>query len=308
MTFSKRKKFTKGQWALLLMAGLGVLFLLVFNYAPMYGIVLAFKDGDYKMDIRKAIFDSDWVQFDNFKKFLVDPQFKSVLMNTLGLNLLSLVIGFPAPIIFALLINEVRNRRFKQITQTLSYFPHFLSWIVYGGIILNIIDPQSGLLNDVLLKLGWIDSPLNLTRSEHVWGLCITTSLIKGVGWSSVIYVAAIASIDTAMYEAADIDGAGRFDKMFFITLPSIVPTITIFLILSISNMLNSGFEQLWVFRNQINLDKLEVIDTYVYQYGVLNKRYSYTTAIGLLKSVVSLILLVSANFVSKKLTGKGIY
>ena len=138
--------------------------------------------------------------------------------------------------------------------------------------------------------------------------MCIATSLIKGVGWSSVIYIAAIASIDTAMYEAADIDGAGRFGKMFYITLPSIVPTITVFLILSISNMLNSGFEQLWVFRNQINLDKLEVIDTYVYQYGVLNKRYSYTTAIGLLKSVVSLILLVSANFASKKITGKGIY
>jgi len=290
------------------MAGLGVLFLLVFNYAPMYGIVLAFKNGDYMMDIRKAIFESDWVKWRNFEKFLVDPQFKSVLMNTLGLNMLSLIITFPAPIIFALLINEVRNRRFKQVVQTLSYFPHFLSWIVYGGIILNLIDPQTGLMNDVLMKLGLIESPLNLTRSEYIWGLCIVTALIKGVGWGSVIYVAAIASIDTAMYEAADIDGAGRWAKMFFITLPSIVPTITVFLILSVSNILNSGFEQLWVFRNQINLDKIEVIDTYVYQYGVLNQRYSYTTAIGLLKSIVSLVLLTFSNFISKKITGKGIY
>ena len=302
------KKWTTTKWTLLFMASLGVVFLLVFNYAPMYGIILAFKKGDYVIDIKRAIFDSEWVGLKNFDKFLTDPQFKNVIVNTLCLNLLSLLINFPAPILFALLINEVRNKTFKKSVQTLSYFPYFLSWIVFGGIILNIINPQTGIVSDLLMKMHIIDSPLNLGRSEYTWGVLIVTALIKGVGWGSVIYVAAIAGIDTAMYEAADIDGAGRFGKMLFITLPSIIPTITVFLILSISNLLNSGFEQIYVFQNQINLDKSEVIDTYVYKYGVLNKRYSYTTAIGLLKSAISLVLLASANFASKKITGKGIY
>ena len=308
VTQIRKKKWTINKWTLLFMASLGVVFLLVFNYAPMYGIILAFKKGDYVIDIRKAIFESDWVGFKNFEKFLIDPQFKDVIVNTLCLNLLSLLINFPAPIIFALFINEVRNKTFKKTIQTISYFPYFLSWIVFGGIILNIINPQTGILNDLLMRLKLIDSPLNLGRSEYTWGVLIVTALIKGVGWGSVIYVAAIAGIDTAMYEAADIDGAGRWGKMWFITLPSIIPTITVYLILSVSNLLNSGFEQIYVFQNQINLGASEVIDTYVYKYGVLNKRYSYTTAIGLLKSIISLVLLISANFISKKITGKGIY
>lgn len=257
------------------MAGLGVLFLLVFNYAPMYGIVLAFKKGDYVIDVKKAIFQSEWVGMANFKKFLSDPEFLDVLVNTLGLNLLSLIFTFPAPILFALLINEVKNKMFKKTVQTISYFPYFLSWIVFGGIILNIINPQTGLLNDLLREMGLIEEPINLNRSEYFWGVMIVTALIKGVGWGSIIYVAAIASIDPAMYEAAEIDGAGRWGKMFYITLPSIMPTVTVFLILSVSNMLNSGFDQIWVFRNQINLDRSEVVDTYVYKYGILNKRYS---------------------------------
>ena len=304
----KKKKWTSSQWTLFIMAMLGVAFLLVFSYAPMYGIVLAFKKGDYVIDIKKAIFQSDWIGLENFKKFLVDPQFFNVVINTLCLNLLSLLISFPAPIIFALLINEVRGKAFKKTVQTISYFPHFLSWIVFGGIVLNIINPQTGILNDILMKLGVIDQAIDLGRSEYTWGVLIVTALVKGVGWSSVIYLAAIAGIDTSMYEAADIDGAGRFSKMLFITLPSILPTIAVFLILSVSNLLNSGFEQIYVFQNQINLDKSEVIDTFVYKYGVLNKRYSYTTAIGLVKSVISLILLLLANFASKKITGKGIY
>lgn len=304
----RKKKWSVNRWTLLFMAGMGVVFLLVFNYAPMYGVILAFKKGDYVIDVQKAIFQSEWVGWANFKKFLIDPEFKNVVWNTLGLNLLSLLFTFPAPIIFALFVNEIRNGKFKKTVQTISYFPHFLSWIVFGGIILKIIDPQTGILSDLLMGLHLIKEPLNLGTSEHFWGLMIITALIKGVGWGSVIYVAAIAGIDTAMYEAADIDGAGRWSKMLFITLPSITPTITVFLILSVSNLLNSGFEQIYVFQNQVNLDRSEVIDTYVYKYGVLNKRYSYTTAIGLLKSVISLILLSSANFISKKLTGKGIY
>lgn len=302
------KKWTKAHTMLFIMAAMGAVFLLVFNYAPMFGIMLAFKKGDYVINIKNAIFHSEWVGWENFEKFLTDPEFKDVVINTLGLNVLSLVFTFPAPIIFALLVNELKNGRFKKGVQTISYFPYFLSWAVYGGIILSLIDPQTGLVNEVLLRLGLTSEPVNFGRSEYFWGLMIVTALLKGIGWGSVIYVAAIAGIDGAMYEAADIDGAGRFGKMLFITLPSIAPTITVFLILSVSNLLNSGFDQIWIFRNQMNLDRSEMIDTYVYQHGVLNHRYSYTTAIGLLKSVVALILLTGSNFLSKKLTGRGIY
>ncbi len=290
------------------MASLGFVFLLVFNYAPMFGITLAFKKGDYVIDIKDAIFNSDSAGLENFAKFLTDPEFKDVVINTLGMNVLSLTITFPAPIIFALLINEVKNKAFKRVTQTVSYFPFFLSWIVFGGIILNMLDSQTGIVNDILVSLKLVEEPINFGKSEYFWGLIIVTGLIKGVGWGSIIYLAAIAGIDKSMYEAADIDGANRWSKMLFITLPSILPTITVYLILAVSGILNSGFDQIWIFRNQMNLDRSEVIDTYVYQYGILKKRHSYATAIGLVKSLVAFVLLIFSNTLSKKLTGRGIY
>lgn len=290
------------------MASLGFVFLLVFNYAPMFGIALAFKKGDYVIDIKDAIFNSDSAGLENFAKFLTDPEFKDVVINTLGMNVLSLIITFPAPIIFALLINEVKNKAFKRVTQTVSYFPFFLSWIVFGGIILNMLDSQTGIVNDILVSLKLVEEPINFGKSEYFWGLIILTGLIKGVGWGSIIYLAAIAGIDKSMYEAADIDGANRWSKMLFITLPSILPTITVYLILAVSGILNSGFDQIWIFRNQMNLDRSEVIDTYVYQYGILKKRHSYATAIGLVKSLVAFVLLIFSNTLSKKLTGRGIY
>ena len=290
------------------MASLGFVFLLIFNYAPMFGIALAFKKGDYVIDIKDAIFNSENAGLENFAKFLTDPEFKNVVINTLGMNVLSLIITFPAPIIFALLINEVKNKSFKRITQTVSYFPFFLSWIVFGGIILSMLDSQTGIVNDVLISLHLVEEPINFGKSEYFWGLIIITGLIKGVGWGSIIYLAAIAGIDKIMYEAADIDGANRWNKMFFITLPSMLPTITVYLILAVSGILNSGFDQIWIFRNQMNLDRSEVIDTYVYQYGILKKRHSYATAIGLVKSLVAFVLLILSNTLSKKFTGKGIY
>ena len=290
------------------MASLGFVFLLVFNYAPMFGIALAFKKGDYVIDIKDAIFNSDSAGLENFAKFLTDPEFKDVVINTLGMNVLSLIITFPAPIIFAFLINEVKNKAFKRVTQTVSYFPFFLSWIVFGGIILNMLDSQTGIVNDILVSLKLVEEPINFGKSEYFWGLIIVTGLIKGVGWGSIIYLAAIAGIDKSMYEAADIDGANRWSKMLFITLPSILPTITVYLILAVSGILNSGFDQIWIFRNQMNLDRSEVIDTYVYQYGILKKRHSYATAIGLVKSLVAFVLLIFSNTLSKKLTGRGIY
>lgn len=304
----RTKKLTSNKIILLIMAGSGLLFLLIFSYAPMFGVMLAFTKGDYVMNIMDAMFRTPFAGFENFSKFLTDPEFINVVKNTLGLNTLSLILTFPAPIIFALFINEITNQRFKKSVQTISYLPYFLSWIVFGGIVLALLDSQSGIVNSLLVKMKIVDEPINFGRAEYFWGIIIVTSILKGVGWGSIIYVAAINGIDTSIYEAAEIDGAGRFSKMIKITLPCISPTITVFLILSISGILNSGFDQIWIFQNQMNLDRSEMIDTYVYKYGILSMRYSYTTAIGLLKSVLALILLSAANFFSKKVSGKGIF
>lgn len=291
------------------MALSGVLFLVVFAYIPMFGLVIAFQNLDYQLDVMKGLFSSPLVGFSEFKEFLLDPNFISIMMNTIGLNLLQLCINFPAPIIFALIINEVMHPKFKSAIQTITYFPYFVSWVVFGGIILGIISPEGGVLNEALLKMGLIHKAIPFaSQPQYFWTIIILTSLLKGLGWGSIIYIAAIAGIDQAQYEAATIDGAGRFQRMLYITLPGITGTIIIFLLLSISNLLSSGFDQIWVFQNPMNLARSEVIDTYVYKIGVTQFRYSYTTAVGLFKSVVALILLTSGHLVSKKVVGRGLF
>lgn len=231
-----------------------------------------------------------------------------MLWNTLGLNLLQLVFNFPAPIIFALFLNEVRHKKVKKGIQIATYFPYFISWVAFGGCILALMDTNGGLFNTVLLKLHIISEPIDFGQPQYFWSTIIITSIIKGVGWGSIIYIAAIAGIDRSLYEAAEIDGAGRWSKMFFITLPSISNTITLFLVLSVSGLLNSGFDHIWTFQNQVNLSRSEVIDTFVVKYGISDHRYPYATAVGVFKSVISWILLMLTNKVSKLITGEGIY
>ena len=305
----KRRPWTSSDWVLVGMASLSVLFLAVFAYAPLYGLVLAFKDGDGYLNILQAIQQANWNGLDNFKEFINDPDFGNIMFNTLGLNILQLLINFPCPIIFAVLTSELISDRFKKTVQTVTFFPHFISWAVFGGIFLSLLDYDTGFVNTVLYNLGLIREKVDiLGGEEYFWGLIIITSLIKGMGWGSVIYVAAIAAIPQEMYEAARIDGANRWHKIRYITVPSIAPTITLFFILSVSGLLNNGIEHLWVYQNQNNLARSEVLDTYIYKYGIPEWRYSYATAIGLLKSIVSLLLLVLGNTVCKKVSGKGIY
>lgn len=290
------------------MASLGLIFVLIFAYIPMYGLVLAFKDGDGYLNILDAMFKSSWAGFDNFTEFLLDEEFIHVMWNTIGLNLLQLCINFPIPIIFAILINEVYNVKFKKSVQTIAYAPHFLSWITYGGIILMLINLDTGVLNDILITFNIVDHRIDFGEPQYFWGLIILSSLMKGIGWGSLIYVAAISGIDQSLFEAAKIDGANRFQKIMHITVPSISPTIKLFFILSLSSILNSGFDHIWIFQNQINLSRSEVIDTYVYKYGIVSSRYSYSTAVGLFKSAVAFILLIIGHNVSKKVTGEGIF
>ena len=303
-----RKPWTKSKWEVFSMAMIGVVILFIFAYLPMCGLVLAFKEGNGYLNITKAIFDSDWAGFDNFKEFLLDKDFTNILVNTLGLNILQLFINFPAPIIFALLINEVRNERFKKVIQSITYLPHFLSWVVFAGIVFALINMDYGIINKALISFGIIDEAIDIKGdAQYFWGLIIITSLLKGVGWGSIIYLAALSSIDGALYEAATIDGANRFHRMVYVSVPSIAPTIVMFMLLSISSLLNNGVEHILAFQNQSNLDRSEVIDTFVLKYGIRKNMYSYASAVGFFKSVIALVLITVSDTVCKKITGQGV-
>lgn len=298
----------KSRAAVLSMAMIGVVYLLIFAYIPMIGLLLGFKDGDYLYSFWDAL-ASDWVGLSHFERFLTDMDFKSVFFNTIGLNFLCLLFNFPAPILFAVLINEVSNKCLKKTFQSVTYLPHFLSWVVFGTIVLALCNTNNGVINRVLVSCGIVDSPINFQR-EHFWGLIIFSSVIKGVGWGSIIYLAAISVIDPQLYEAAKIDGAGRLRCIVSITLPCISPTITTFLLLNISGILGNGVEQMMVFQDG-TIDN-EVFDTYLLRqaFGGFDSspHYSYATALGLFRSVISMALLAVSNAVSKAFTGKGVF
>ncbi len=282
----------------------GLIWMLVFNYMPMGGIVIAFK----KFRITRSIAEAPWVGFKYFQDFFQDINFVDVMTNTLGISLLKLIIGFPIPIIFALLINEIRGIRFKKISQTISYLPHFLSWVVLGGILTTWLS-KTGVINDLLMTLNIIKEPVSfLGDPKAFWGIALISDIWKELGWSAIIYLAAIAGVDQQIYEAATVDGANKFQKIISITLPSITGTIALMLILQISGLLNSNFDQILILKNQVNVSRSQVIDTYVYQIGMSQGNYSYATAVGLFKSVIALFLLLVANKSSKKLLGRSLY
>lgn len=295
----------KAQFELQSMVWPALIFLFIFSYIPMYGILIAFKE--YNMFL--GITESPWAGLTHFKEFFLDPNFMSVLRNTLAINGLNLLIGFPAPIIFALMLNEITNSKFKRFVQTVSYLPHFVSWVVFGGLILTILSPTNGILNFLLVQLGILSEPVNfIGEADNFWMILVTGEVIKGLGWGAIIYIAAISGVDQDMYEAATIDGAGRVQKMWYVTLPSIMGTVVIMLIFAISAILNTGFEQILVLQNPLNLETSETIDTYVYKTGLQQMRYSYSTAVGVAKSVVAVTLLLLANYVSKKITDRGLF
>ncbi len=279
------------------MALLGVAWILIFNYIPMYGILIAFKN----FSIIKPVSEAPWVGFEHFRAFLEDENLLPVIRNTLGMSLLKLVIGFPLPILFALFLNELRSVRFKKTVQTISYLPHFLSWVILGGILSTWL-ADTGLINKLLEGLGILREPVAyLAEPAYFWGIVVSTDIWKELGWSAIIYLAAMAGVSPELYEAATMDGAGRFQKMWAITLPSIKGTITILFILAISGVLNSNFDQILVLRNSLNESASNVVDVYVYQMGIANSRFSYATAVGLIKSVIALGLLLGANYVTKR-------
>lgn len=304
-----RKKKKKVNYAVLCMAMLGVVFLFVFNYLPMFGIVIGFKDMDYALNINRALKTSDFVGLQNFTAFLRDRDFKNIMLNTLGLNFLQLIITFPMPVIFAILLGELRSAKLRKSVQTVTYFPYFISWVVFGGILIGMLSPEGGVVNEVLKALGLMKEPISfVSNPAYFWGIVIVSSLIKGLGWGAIIYIAAIAGIDGELYDAAKIDGANRLQKALYITIPCIAGTIVVMLLLQVSGLLSSNFDQIYVLQNPLNLSRSEVLDTFIYKIGISQRRYSFTTAVGLFKSVISLILLSTGNFISRKFFGRGLY
>ncbi|MEW9699249.1 ABC transporter permease [Paenibacillus sp. SI8] len=286
------------------MALLGVIWMIVFNYVPMYGILIAFKD----FNIIKPISEAPWAGLEHFRAFMDDENLGGVVKNTLGMSALKLLIGFPLPILFALFLNELRAARFKMLVQTISYLPHFLSWVILGGILATWL-ADVGIINNILMALNIVHERISyLAEPSYFWSIVITSDIWKELGWSAIIYLAAMSAVSPEMYEAATIDGAGRFQKMFFVTLPSIKGTITILFILAVSGILNANFDQILVLKNQLNESASNVIDVYVYQVGINQSRFSYATAVGLIKSLISLALLLSANFITKRLNNTSLF
>lgn len=283
----------------------GVVWLAIFWYGPMPGIVIAFKDFNPGL----GIFGSPWAGLKYFNEIFGDILFWKALRNTFFFSVLGLLVGFPAPIIFALLINElVGARKYKRVIQTVSYLPHFLSWAFVASFLITFFSDR-GTLNPFLLSMGIIKEPYAFMANVPSFIVIILSSSVwKSFGYSSIIYLAAMTSVDQEMYEAALIDGSSRFQQIWYITLPSIKPTIVILLILGISGMVSSNFEQFFLLQNAFVADIAKVLDVYTYEIGFQKARYSYGTAVGLFKSVVSFLLLISANKIAKRVTGESIY
>ncbi|UQZ34112.1 protein lplB [Paenibacillus sp. PK3_47] len=277
----------------------GIIFVAVFSYIPMYGVVMAFQ----QYDIFNGMMESPWVGFMNFRMFFEAPEFWNVMRNTIVISLLKLVITFPAPILLALMLNEVGNMAFKRFVQTVSYLPYFLSWVIVSGLVFSLLSVDNGTVNYLLERLNLSQEPVNfLAIPEYFWSILVSVNVWKEIGFGSIVYLAAIAGVDPAMYEAASIDGASRFKQIYLITLPSISPVIIIFMILAIGNLLSAGFEDILLLAtNPILRPYSDVIDTYVYRVGILNARFSYATAVGLFKAVISVILLVTANKIARR-------
>lgn len=297
----KKSKFIRfmKQWDLQLMVIPALLLIFVFSYLPMYGVMMAFQD----YNIFKGVFDSPWAGFKHFEMFFNAPEFYKVMRNTMVISLLKLVVGFPAPILLALMLNEVKNMYFKRVVQTLSYLPHFLSWVIVAGFAMSILSVENGSLNILLEKLHLIDEPIAfLAISEYFWTIIVSTNVWKEIGFGSIVYLAAIAGIDPSLYEAASMDGASRFKQIFLITIPTIMPVIIIFMILAIGNLLTAGFEDLLLLGvNPVLREVSDVLDTYVYRVGIQSQRFSYATAVGLFKAIISVGLLTIANLLARR-------
>lgn len=301
-TERKAATFRKRLWSqreLILMSFPLVALVILFAYVPIWGWLMAFQQ--YRPGAK--LFDQEWVGFDQFRFLFADEVFLQVLRNTLAMSVINMVLGFVTAIVLALMLNEVKQKFTKRFIQTISYLPHFLSWIIVTGIVATSLSIEDGIVNDVLMRLGLISEPiLWLGTPKYFWGIVGASHVWKEVGWNTIIYLAAITSIDPSLYEAADMDGANRYRKIYHITLPGIRPIIIILLIMNLGHILEAGFEVQYLLGNGQVIDYSQTIDIFVLKYGLRVGNYSLATAAGMFKTVISIVLLFAANNIAKRL------
>ncbi|MDY4670804.1 MAG: ABC transporter permease subunit [Oliverpabstia sp.] len=301
--YTEKKKSVWKSWRLYLMCLPAVIYFLMFAYKPMYGILIAFKD--YSM--RKGIIGSPWIGFENFERLFSSYWFPIILKNTLTLSILTLILGFPIPIILALILNEVQNTRLRKGFQTISYAPHFISTVVLCGMLTLFLSPSSGVINKIIELFG--GEAINfLQKPELFKWVYVLSGVWQEMGWGSIIYFATLSGVDRALLEAADIDGATRLQKIWYINLPVLVPTILILLILNCGSLLSVGYEKVFLLQNPTNLSASEVISTFVYKSGLEKADFSFGAAADLFNSVVNTIVLLTANMISKRTTKTSLF
>nr|WP_197997692.1 ABC transporter permease subunit [Paenibacillus sp. CFBP 13594] len=293
--------------------GLGIIFLLVFSYIPMFGIIIAFKNYKISTGI-EGIFTSSWAGLSHFRELINDYNFPSLVRNTLILSVLKVIFSYPIPILFAIMLSEVKHVFFKRFVQTVSYLPHFISWVVVTGIAYAFFSSGFGIFNELMLSLHIIKEPVQiLTDPDSFYGLAVMTAIWKEAGWWTIIFLAALAGIDPALYEAAEIDGAGRLKRILYITLPGLKSASIVVLILTIGSILGGGlvgsnFEQSMLLGNPLNNEKSQIIQTYAFSVGLAQGRFSFATAIDLMQSVISVFLIFTSNFIAKRFSGTGLF
>ena len=278
-------------------------YLIIFKYVPILGNVLAFR----KYSASAPLFGTRWMGLTYFKMLFEDVNFYNRFLNTVVLSIENLVIGFPIPIIFALLVNEIKNKNAKKFIQTVSYLPHFISIVVMVGFINKLLSPNAGAINMLRLNLG-MNSINYIAKPEWFRTIYIVSEIWQNMGWNAIIYIAALSSVDSQLYEAAMIDGAGRWKQTVHVTIPGIIPTIVITLIMSVGSMLAIGYEKVLLLMNNLNKETADIISTYVYRLGIVDSNYSYSTAVGLFNAVVGLILVCSANYVCRKVSDTSLW
>lgn len=301
------------QKVLLLFLLPAMVLVILFNYIPMTGVVMAFQ----KFVLGKGFWGSEWIGLDNFRRFLASPEFWRAMRNTVAINGIGIVFGFPMPILFALFLNEIVSLKYKKTVQTITYFPHFISWVVVAGLFYKLLDANSGAINLLLSALGFDKVPF-LRMPQIFWPLIVLVTIWKELGWNSIIYLSVLSGIDPCQYEAARIDGAGRFKCMRYISLPAMMPTISLLLILAMGSIvsvnytmlgsMSPGFEALYNFSNPLIISTADVVDVYAYRTGIQKGDYAYSAAVGLTVSAMCFLLVCIANSLAKKFRGEGIF
>lgn len=297
------QKVLKRDWQLLVLCILPILYFVIFHYIPMYGVQIAFKD----FRATDGIWGSAWVGFKHFKRFFASSQFWTLIKNTLGLSLLQILLGFPVPIILAIMLNQVKNQRFRKFAQSILYCPHFISIVVLAGMLYIFLSPRNGIVNTIIKMLGG-EAIFFLGEAKYFKLTFVISGIWQNAGWSAIIYIAALAGISPDLYEAAQVDGANKWQRIRHIDIPGIMPTIIMMLIMEIGKVMSLGFQKAYLLQNAQNLSASEIISTYIYKVGMLDAQYSYSAAVNLFNNVINIILLVTFNKLAKKLTDNSLW